>query len=339
MTATISLTFLTPEGAVLIVLVALPLAALALGDRRVAHARRVLGLPATPIRHRRRRLAITAVIGLLALAATQPALRTRTSLRARTDAQTLIVLDTSRSMAAAARPGGPTRLTLAKRKAVELAARLGDIPVGVGTFTDRVLPALFPTSDLAAFDSAASSIAVEAPPPRDVNIVATTFDALNALATQGFFPDKVRRRAVVLVTDGESRPFDPEAIAATLRDHGIQLAVVRVGSGADRVYSSSGKPEAYRPDERAAKLDVARLRAAVHDVDSDPAATVRRALGSGPTGVVGRRTRLVSLAPFAALAALLPLALLLRGTSLRGRGYAGRTRDGEPDISDSRRPA
>ena len=36
--------------------------------------------------------------------------------------------------------------------------------------------------------------------------MATTFDALQQLATAGFFPHSVRKRAVILITDGESRP-------------------------------------------------------------------------------------------------------------------------------------
>ena len=202
---------------------------------------------------------------------------------------------------------------------IALAANLRDVPVGVASFTDRVLPAMFPTADRAAFDSTVSSLTIEDPPPRDVNTVATTFGALTSLATQGFFPDSVHKRAVVLLTDGESRPFDPAAVAATLRTHGIQLVVVPVGDGADRVWRPGGRPEAgYRADPGLARLDVARLRAALGEGPaSDAAAAVRQALGSGPERTVGTASRTRSLAAVAAAwrAAAPCVALALRGES------------------------
>jgi hypothetical protein len=309
-----SFAFLTPWAAVLVVLAFVPLAAFAAGARRVGAARRTLGLaPPATSRRRRREALLVAVLVLLTLAAMQPVIRTRQAQRARTDAQALFVLDTSRSMSAAQSPRASTRLARAKNAAIALAAHLGDVPVGVATFTDRVLPALFPTADRAAFDSTVSSVTIEDPPPRDVNTVATTFGALTTLATQGFFPDSVHKRAVVLLTDGESRPFDPAAVATTLRTHGIQLAVVRVGDGADRVWGPAGRPEAgYRADPGLARLDVARLRAALDAAPaSDAAAVVRRALGSAPERTVGAQSRTRSLAAAAAGCALLPLLLLL----------------------------
>ncbi len=291
------------------------MAALVVGARRVARVREALRLPAPPPRSNRLRVGcLLAVIALLALAAMQPALRERTSQRARTDAAAFVVLDTSRSMAAAPAPGGTTRLARAKRIALDLAARTGDVPIGLATFTDRVLPDLFPTPDRAAFDGVVASVTIEDPPPRDVNTVATTFGALGSLGTGGFFPAGVRRRAVVLVTDGESRSFDPGAVAGTLAAHGIELDVVRVGGAGDRVYRPNGTPEAnYRPDPAGATASVAQLADAVHQpANADPAAFVDRVAGRGRPRVVGTTTRTRTLAPYAALLALVPLLALLR---------------------------
>jgi hypothetical protein len=313
-----SLTFLTPRAALLVILAAVPLAALVVGGRRVERARRILRLPRPPGGDRRRRSSLLVVlIALLAVAAMQPVVRTQTSLRARTDAQAFVVIDVSRSMAASTSPSSPSRLARAKRVALALAPQLGDVPVGVATLTDRTLPDLFPTSDRSAFDSTVSSLVVEDPPPREVNTVATTFDALRQVATQGFFPQSVRKRAILVVTDGESRPFDPVVVARTLGQHGIQLAIIRVGGGADRVFGANGKPEAnFRPDPRGAALSVERLAAAARaPTGSGSGSVVARALGSGPSTVVGVQPRTRSLAPIPALLALLPLALLLGGGS------------------------
>jgi hypothetical protein len=291
-----------------------PLAALAIGAHRVAHARRQLALPAPAAGGRQRREAwIVLLIALLALAAMQPAVRTQTPRRERSDAQAFVVIDVSRSMAAKASGSGPSRLERAKRIALALAPQFGDVPVGVATFTDRVLPDLFPTSDRAAYDSAVSALTIEDPPPREVNTTATTFDALGQLGTEGFFPAGVHKRAVVVVTDGESRPFDPRVVASTLNDHGIRLGLVRVGSGVDRVRRPDGTPEAnFRPDPQGARLSIGRLAGAARAAAGPtPGLTLGRAMGSGPSSIVGVQPRTRTLAPLPALLALLPLALLL----------------------------
>ena len=315
-----AVSFLTPRAAWLVVLALVPLAALAVAARRVDRVRRALGLADPGSGGGRRRAALlAAVVVLLVLAAMQPVVRAHASVRERSDAAAFVVVDVSRSMAASRSPGSPTRLARAKAAAYALGAKLSGVPLGVATFTDRVLPDLFPTSDTAAFDSTISSLTANSPPPRDVNNVATAFDALTALATQGFFRQSVHRRAVVLITDGESRAFDPVGIAHEFRSHGTSLEVVRVGDGADRVWRVDGKPEAaFRPDPAGARLSVARLdRAAGVSPATDPASTVRRAIGSGPTSVVGVEPRSRTLSPVLAALALLPLALLLLGDASR----------------------
>ncbi len=309
-----TLTFLTPWAALLIVAAAAPLLALAYGRRRVARVRNVLRLPAPSSRSAvTRAVLVVAVVALLVLAATQPVLQTRTALHARSDAQVFTVLDTSRSMLAAPSAGGTTRLARARAIAARVDQELGDVPVGVATLTDRVLPDLFPTADAGAVDGVLGSVGIEDPPPRGVSTVATTFDALSSLGTQGFFPDSVRKRVVLLLTDGESAPFDPGAVAGALAHAGIALVVDRVGSGADRVWRQNGTAEAnYRPDPAGARASVAQLASAAHGTTTnDPAAALRRALGAGPTEVVGQTTQTRTLAPYLALLALVPLALLL----------------------------
>ncbi|HZQ15950.1 MAG TPA: vWA domain-containing protein [Gaiellaceae bacterium] len=318
-----SFTFLTPWAGLLALLAVLPLAAFAAGARRAETVRAALGLrPAQRASHLRHGALLAGIVVLLALAAMQPALRTHDTLRERTDAQVFVVLDTSRSMAAAASPTVPTRLARAKTIALRLGSQLGDVPVGVATFTDRVLPDLFPTADHAAFDSAVSAVGIEDPPPRDVNPVATTFDALSALATQGFFPASAHKRVVLLVTDGESAPFDPAGVASSLLDHGIRLAVIRVGGAGERVWDADGRAEAaYRADPAGARRSVASLDDALGErPGADPLALARRALGRGPSTALAVQPRTRTLAPLAVLLAL-ALALAAAIDSL-GRPHA-----------------
>jgi len=317
-----SFTFLTPDGALLALLAILPVTAFAWASRRVAIIRSALGLPPPRAGGRARWLAPAAVVVLLALAAMQPVIRTQATVRTRADAQVFVVLDTSRSMAAAPSPTAPTRLDQAKTLALSLQGELGGLPLGVATFTDRVLPDLFPTADRAAYDSTVESVSVEDPPPREVAVVATNFAALVALGTQGFFPPSVHRRAVILITDGESAPFDAAGLAASLKQHATTLAVVRVGGGGDRVWTN-GRPEAgYLPDPSGARTTVDRVGAAFgHPPGESAASIVRRAVGSGPTVRVGAGPRSRTLAPYVALLAVLPLAFAI-GRLRPPRGYA-----------------
>ena len=114
-----SVTFLTPLGALVGAAVLLPLAAWR--SRAVGSAPSGTALRLRAPHGGTDLVALAALVctfALLALAATQPALSHDTAERVRTDAQTLFVLDTSRSMAAAPSRSAPTRLARAKAVAM-----------------------------------------------------------------------------------------------------------------------------------------------------------------------------------------------------------------------------
>ena len=313
------MTFLTPLGSLVAVAVVLPAAAIAIGARRASAVRAALRLRAP--RHgtdRRVAVALAAVPILLGLAAAQPALTHDVRERARTDAQVLFVLDISRSMAAAAAPSAPTRLARAKSVASAMRRSIAGVDAGVATLTDRVLPDLLPVPDVPSFDATLSrAVGIERPPPRFVSSRATTFDALAAIPASGFFAHTARHRVVVLLTDGETRPFDATALGRAFEHVG--LVVVGVRRSGEVVFGGSGKPEpGYRPDPAApqALAEAARTTGGRPFAETErgaAASQLRRLLGNGPSAsVVGRSRRETPLAPFAALGAILPLALFVR---------------------------
>jgi hypothetical protein len=305
------LTFLTPVGALVGLAVAVPLLARVAGERRVGAVRAELGLRRPNARREARPLvAVVGVFALLALAATQPALSHETSQRVRRDAQVLFVVDTSRSMAAAS--GGAPRIARAESVAVRLRAAIPEVASGVATLTDRVLPDLLPVADVPSFDATVRrTVGIEKPPPRTVAARATTYAALGAIPSAGFFDPSARRRVVVLLTDGESAPFDAGAVAASLR--GASLVTVRFWRADESI---AGEP-AYQPDP-ASSASLAALAAAAggrvygEGQAGAAGAAIRRQLGTGPTARVAARTRRETpLGPLLVLAALAPLALLL----------------------------
>jgi hypothetical protein len=317
-----SLTFLTPLGGLLGVLVVLPLAALALVGRRLQRARAVLRLVAPGGRGTAwRAIAIASVPLLIALALAQPALRRHGTNSVRADAAAFVVVDTSASMGAAAGPHAPTRLQQAKRIALAAGSDLGGLPLGVANFTDRVLPNAFPTADHAVFSSTIRSLGIDSPPPRETSRVATSFSQLDALGNASFFTRAQKHRALLLITDGESRAFDAATLAQTLATAPrVRVVVVRVGGGGDRLYASDGRASTiYRADPERARQSISQLVSATggRSFTGGPrgiAAAVRRALGSGPAVSVQSELDTRDLSPYIMLLCFLPLVPILVGS-------------------------
>jgi hypothetical protein len=314
-----SLLFLTPAAGLVALAAVVPLAALALAGRRIQRARALLRLPAPPpARILPRALLLAAVPVLLGVAAAQPALRTRTTAHVRTDAEAMFVIDTSRSMMASKGPKRTTRLARAQRDAIAIRNALPEIPSGVASFTDRVLPALLPNADPSVFDNTVThAIAIEQPPPADINVVATNLGNLNTLATGNYFDPTAKKRLAVVLTDGESRPFDAEKLAHSLGRAGIHLVLVHVWANGEQVFDNGTPEQGYHEDPTSGStLDSLAAAAGGTSVgENDVAVAVKAAtdaLGSGPTVVTGRTERTQTLAPYVALLALIPLLLLAR---------------------------
>jgi hypothetical protein len=123
----------------------------------------------------------------------------------------------------------------------------------------------------------------------------------------------VRRRLVILLTDGESVAYSPAAVATRLRAGRVGLIIVRFWNRAERVFNH-GRPESYRPDPSSlGPLRVLADRSLGLYGERHIGSAKRAAkawLGAGPTASTGRRGHL-RLAPYVAAAALVPLAFVL----------------------------
>jgi hypothetical protein len=320
------LTFLTPLAALVGIAAIVPLAAVIARERKAARLRRALGLAAPPRLARiARAVAVVALLGLLAAAAAGPALPGQRAPAARRDAQAFFVVDVSRSMLAAQGPHRPTRLARAVVFAERLRADLADVPAGIATLTDRVLPNLFPSSDAADFNQVAErSLAVDHPPPARVRKRSTDFGVLPDLASGNYFGAQARRRLVVLLTDGESAAFDVGWTAQSLRDAHLDLIIVRFWHGDERIYAGRDAIQlGYRPDAAATAwadrlgLAVSRQRSFAEGETAAAAGAARRLLGHGPTGPTATRADLRPLSSYLVAAASFPLAFLLLGRGFR----------------------
>jgi hypothetical protein len=322
------MTFLTPAGALAALAALLPLAARAAGRRRADRVRRLLDLPPPRGRGAARALAGAGAVALLGLAAGQPVLTHTTHARERAGVEALFVFDTSRSMAASATPASPTRLDRAVAAAVRLRAAISDVPSGVATLTDRVLPNLLPVADRTSFDLVARrGVAIESPPPAGTDVRATSFTALQDIASGDYFKSQTTRKLVVLLTDGESNPADTGELARALgADRGYRFAAVRFWSGSESVFNRDGMPEtAYRPDPTGRiTLDgvASALEGRAFEADrlDEAASYLRSAAGNGPTrSTPTAAPTQTPLAPYLAGLAVLLLLVAVAPPLVRGR--------------------
>ena len=315
-----SVDFLTPLSALLMVGAIVPLVFLVDGERRAAIVRFALGLGEPPATHRHLLVGgIAAVAVLLGLASAQPVLSVERGAESRDDAEVWFVLDTSRSMLASTGLREPTRFARAKRDARAIRADLHEVPSGIASLTDRLLPHAFPSDDAGVFGAVLDRVVgIDKPPPATFNVTATTLGSLTALANRNFYTREVRHRVAIVFTDAESRPFASASIGRIFRrPPGVRLVFVRYGNADERVFTLDGGTESgYRPDPDAPAIARSLADAAGGQVfdegsTSDVAGTVRGLLGSGETKVDDDDGREVPLAPYAVGLAFLPLGLLV----------------------------
>lgn len=313
------LAFLTPYAALFAVAAVVPLVAFAELLRRERRVRAVLAMPEP---RRRSRLttgaALSIVPVLIALAATQPVLELGRKRVQREDAEVYVVFDTSRSMLAADSAGDDYRLKRAEKLALELRPKLAEVPFGIASFTDRVLPHLFPSIDQRSFGSTVDrSIGIEAPPPSNFyELRATHLSALRSIATRNFFSPAAEYRLAIVLTDGES-DAPPDRIGGTIRQRGVQTIFVHVWDEDERIFGTGDLPEPDYKPEPSSVANLNRLAASTRgrvfqegEVD-EIAETARTMLGAEGKRVA-RFPEQVALAPWVTLAAFLPLGLVLR---------------------------
>jgi hypothetical protein len=313
--------FDTPTAGLVALAGLVPLALVLAVEQRNSRARALLGLTAPSPRSRwTLRIAVVAIAAVLGLAAAQPVLSSTTPRLARLDAEALVAVDTSRSMDASATAESDVRLDRARRIALRIRSALADVPTGLGTFTDRPLPLLLPTTDREAFAAAVhESLGIERPPGLQSSTTISSFDAVAPFPLEGYFGPGAKKRLLVILTDAESTGFNEPGVRKSFETKPrTDVVLVRIGRSGERVFGASGQPEsAYIPPPATGET-LRRFLAATHghafpedDVAGAERAAVE-ALGSGPSADLGSTTARHDLAPWLVLAAVVPLAIVLR---------------------------
>ncbi|MGH3085443.1 MAG: vWA domain-containing protein, partial [Gaiellaceae bacterium] len=297
----------------------LPLGIYWFRERRAGRIRGALRLEAPSPRSRAPVLAaVAAVPVLLGIAAGQPVLGTERTVPEREDAEAYFVLDTSRSMLASDGPGGSTRFDRAVGAASAIRDRIPQVRAGIVSMTDRLLPHVLPTTDEQVFETTLRrSIGVELPPPAfTYSTYATSYDVLAGIPQRRYFSPTAKKRVLVVLTDGESRPFGSALGSAFPGKPGMETVFIRFWNAGERIYATGESEGSYVPDKRS-EATIERAaglvggRAFFEDDVSAAADAVVDIVGEGETSdrtIPGAR---VALMPWVTLAAFLPLGFLL----------------------------
>ena len=256
---------------------------------------------ATPRETRRTTMLRLVALGLGLLALARPQLGERESELVRTGRDVLLLLDLSRSMGVGD-IGGGTRLAAAKEHAWDVVSAYPSDRVGLVVFGGSAFLQMPFTSDRASlrlFLDAASSDDL-GDPATDVSAALLT--AVSAFEHEG----EEGRRAVLIVSDGESGEGNLEAAIAALREQELPVFAVGVGTtgGGPVPADSSEAPEPYHRDNIG--------RVVVSRLEEEELRTVAAATG----GAYARWDRAQEmLALVAALGRVQPRALAARKTS------------------------
>ena len=310
--------FLTPVALLFGLLAAVPLAVFVGRRRRTKQVRMALGLEGDAGRSWLvLAICLAAVPVLVGVAAAQPVITSARTVPQRSDVEVFVVVDTSRSMLASAGPGESTRFQRAQDDVIALQEQLREVPLGLASFTDRVLPHLFPTVDQRVFrETTREALGIERPPPStSFGTNVTSLDALGAMPTLAFFTPKARKYALVVFTDGESQPVSTLGADFSQQSR-IDVTFVRMGDPSERIWEGGVEEAGYAPDPNATETLAAAAAVVEGSVLEEgdvagAAAAVRSALGEGPTTprrIEGNRQALM---PYVALLAILPLGFVL----------------------------
>ena len=313
-----SISLLTPYGALVAFAALAPLLVFLRRERRARRVRDALRLQEPTARSRVSLIAaLVAVPTLLGLAAAQPVVAESRTLPERTDAEVFVAIDISRSMLASASDGEATRFERARQIALDLRQELPDVPIGVASMTVGLLPHLFPTTDQRVFAATlGDTLNVGQVWTGLGGSIATSIEAIGAAPRLNYFPPTAEKRVLVVLTDGESLPLARDLASDFSKEPRVEPILVHVWDAGEQVFSG-GIPEAsYVPDpgSRAILDTVAReIDGTVID-ESDAgvlAGRVRSAIGTGPTVEREQEGERRALMPWVTLLTVVPLGFLL----------------------------
>lgn len=196
-------------------------------------------------RARRRVLFLAAAAALLAFALARPQYGARPVQVTRSGIDIMILLDTSKSMAA--RDVRPSRMERAKNEAARLMEALEGNRVGLIAFAGASFIELPLT-----LDSGAARMALDGLGPGSIPVPGTAIGEALRGAVKAFQTSRAKTKAVILITDGENLEGDALKAAREAAEAGLVIFTVGVGSEAGApvpLIGEEGEAEGYKKDK------------------------------------------------------------------------------------------
>lgn len=138
----------------------------------------------------------------------------------------VIALDISNSMNTKDISEEMSRLDIAKRALGELLNRLHGEKIGITLFAGNAFVQLPLTSDYSAAKMFISDIETDMISSQGTNIADAIF------VSKEMFSEQKTSKAIILVTDGENHETNPDVELKSLKDKGIELSVLGIGTEA-----------------------------------------------------------------------------------------------------------
>jgi hypothetical protein len=191
---------------------------------------------------------------------------------------------------------------------------LRDVPTGVATLTNQMMPLLFPTGDERGVSAVIDhSLKLMQPPPAALTAArASQLGALTLAADRSYFNPGLRKRVLVVLSDLDTDFFSLDGTLKLLRRHRIEPFLIRVAAPGEQIFDNHGRPESYTS---VSTVSVRSLRSAGwHAYEEGQTrqviADIRSYLGTGttrPSGVIETQRSLARLAALGALLMVLAL--------------------------------
>ena len=160
---------------------------------------------------------------------------------ARKGRDVILALDVSKSMLAD--DVRPTRLEKAKQFAGKIISRLPDDRFGLVWFAGKAYLPMPLTAD-----EGAARLFLQAASPDAVPTQGTVIAEAMRLSTQNFMAESKRFKVVVLITDGEDHDEQAVEAARELKEQGILLLVIGIGSAEGSPITEPGSKE-FKKDQ------------------------------------------------------------------------------------------
>lgn len=201
----------------------------------------------------------------LIFALARPQFATETKVKSNENNEIIIAMDISNSMLAKAKKSGLSRLDLSKNAIINLLDNLNNEKVGLVVFAGKAAVQIPITHDYSAFRLILKSINPSYLTAQGTNIA----EAID-LSRNAFTPNKNNTKSIIIISDGEDHKGNINAAIDKVKQNGIKVYTVGIGSARGEPIYIKGKVLKDKSDNIVmSKLNETVLRKIAKNTDAE----------------------------------------------------------------------